>query len=178
MQKQPIMPTADMQWRARRIAMQAAKLADHAAPLTRRGTKAAKTAKARAGGAAGWARPGVGRVRAWMAVRAARGSISMQENMGPRVSLMLAATARRLDPPQPRGRRWPKVLAGTALLAAGAAAATAMALRNRSRTMTPPAPPRKPASSNGGQRTTVLNPNNPSQRTMTEPEVNGLSRSR
>jgi hypothetical protein len=162
-----------MQWRARKIAVQAAKLADQAAPLTRR---AARTAKAGAG--AVWAKPQVGRVRAWMAVRAAHGSVSMQENFGPRIASMLAATARRLDPPRPQSRRWPKVLAGTALLAAGAAAATAMAIRSRSRAMPPPVPPRKPANSNGGQRTTVLNPKTGSQRTMAESEVNGLSRSR
>ncbi len=113
----------------------------------------------------------------------------MQENLSPRISSMLAATARRLDPPRPSARRWPKVLAGTALLAAGAAAATAMAMRNRSRAIAQPVPPRKPASSNGGQRTTMLKPNtqgqsqssqsqSTSQRTTTEPDINGLSRTR
>jgi len=105
----------------------------------------------------------------------------MQENFGPRIAAMLAATARRLDPPVPQARRWPKVLAGTALLAAGAAAAMAMALRNRSRALPPPVPPRKPANGNG-HRPTVLDPNAQrpaqNQRTMTEPQVNGLSRTR
>jgi hypothetical protein len=175
MQKQPTMPTADMQWRARRIALRAAKLADQAAPLSRR---AARTAKSGAGSAAIWAKPRVGRVRAWMAVRAARSSVSVQENIGPKISSVLAATARRLDPPRPQSRRWPKVLAGTALLAAGAAAAAAMAMRKRSQATPRPVPPRKPASSNGGQRTTVLNPNVQTQRPKSESEVNGLSRTR
>ncbi len=58
--------------------MQASKLADQARPMGRR---AALTARRGAGGAASWARPRVGRVRAWMAVRASRGSISVQENV-------------------------------------------------------------------------------------------------
>jgi len=170
-----MMPTADMQWRARRIAVQAARLADHATPMTRR---AAKGAKAGAGSAAVWARPRVGRLRAWMAVRAAHGSVSMQETFAPRMSALLAATARRLDPPRPRSRRWPRLLAGTALLAAGAAAAAAMAMRSRAQVTPQPIPPRKTAGSNGGQRTTVLNPNARNQRPMAETEVNGLSRTR
>src|SRR5215472_13803713 len=129
------MPAADMQWRARKIAMHASKLADQARPMTMR---AAVTARRGATGAAGWARPRVGRMRAWMAVRAARGSVSVQESVAPRISAMLASAARRLDPPRPRARRWPKVLAGTELLAAGAAAATALAMRNRARPKPPP----------------------------------------
>ncbi len=155
--------------------MQAAKLADQARPMTRR---AARTAKANAGNAAVWAKPAVGRARAWMAVRAARGSVSVQESVSPRVSAMLAATARRLDPPRPRSRRWPKVFAGAVLLAAGAAAAAAMAMRSRQHAMPRPVPARKPASSNGSQRATVLNPEARNQRTMSESEMNGLSRTR
>src|SRR6185437_15181341 len=166
-QKQSVMPAADMQWRARKIAMHASKLADQAGPMTKR---AAKTARQGATGAAGWARPRVGRLRAWMAVRAARGSVSVQESMAPRVSAMLAATARRLDPPRPRGRRWPKVMAGTALLAAGAAAATAMALRNRSRRKPPPMSRRQPSNVAPDQRSKVLNPSAEAEaeRTMAE----------
>src|SRR5215467_13232726 len=95
--KRATMPAADMQWRARKIAMQASKLADQARPLTK---SAALTARRRAGTAANWARPRVGRVRAWMAVKAARGSVSVQETVAPRVAAMLAATARKLDPPK------------------------------------------------------------------------------
>jgi hypothetical protein len=169
------MPAADMQWRARRIAMQASKLADHTKPMTRR---AAITARRRAGGAATWAKPRVGRVRAWMAVRAAHGSVSMQNKVGPKVSEMLAATARRLDPPAPTSRRWPKVLAGTALLAAGAAAAAAMAMRNRARATPPPMPQRQSSNGSSAHRPTVVNPTTGAQRPMSESEVNGLSRSR
>ena len=174
------MPTADMQWRARKIAMQASKLADQARPMTK---IAATTARRSAGDAFGWAKPRVGRVRAWMAVRAARGSVSVQESFAPAVSSVLAAAARRLDPPRSQPRRWPKVLAGTALLAAGAAAATAMAVRNKSRTrsrsMTRPMPQRPPAPATGSsdQRSRPMSPAADADRARAESGVNGLSRS-
>ncbi len=173
--KRTAVPAADMQWRARKIAMQASKLADQAGPMTK---SAARNARQRAGTAADWARPRVGRVRAWMAVRAARGSVSVQETVAPRLSAMLAATARRLDPPKPRSRRFPKVLAGTALLAAGAAAAAAMAMRNRQRIMPSAMPPRSPARGTAEQPATVLNPSAEKERARREAEVNGLSHTR
>ena len=150
--------------------MHAGKLADQARPMTKKATI----------GAAGWARPRVGRVRAWMAVRAARGSISVQETVAPRVSSALAGVARRLDPPRPRSRRWPKVLAGTALLAAGAAAATAMAMRSRARKTPPPMSRRQPPSNVStvapDQRSKVLNPSAEDDRAMAD--TNGMSRTR
>jgi len=169
--KQAAIPAADMQWRARKIAMQASKLADQARPMTK---SAAMTARQGAGTAATWARPRVGRVRAWMAVRAVRGSVSVQETVAPRVSAMLATAARKLDPPKPRSRRFPKVLAGTAMLAAGAAAAAAMAMRGRQRAMPPPMPPRMP-SRGATDQSAVLNPS--AEAARQEAEVNGLSRS-
>ncbi|HUZ52663.1 MAG TPA: hypothetical protein VMU94_09040 [Streptosporangiaceae bacterium] len=171
--KQAAMPAADMQWRARKIAMQASKLADQARPMTK---SAAMTARKGAGSAATWARPRVGRVRAWMAVRAVRGSVSVQETVAPRVSAMFAMAARKLDPPKPRSRRFPKVLAGTALLAAGAAAAAAMAMRSRQRAMPPPMPPRPPDRGAADQQSAVLNPS--AEEARREAEVNGLSRTR
>ena len=169
--KQAAVPAADMQWRARKIAMQASKLADQARPMTK---SAAMTARQGAGAAATWAVPRVGRVRAWMAVRAVRGSVSVQETVAPRVSAMLATAARKLDPPKPRSRRFPKVLAGTAMLAAGAAAAAAMAMRGRQRAMPPPMPPRMP-SRGATDQSAVLNPS--AEAARQEAEVNGLSRS-
>jgi hypothetical protein len=165
------MPAADMQWRARKIALHASRLADQARPMTK---KATMTARRGAGMTATWAKPRVGRVRAWMAVRAARGSISVQEHVAPRVSSVLAAAARRLDPPVPQARRWPKVLAGTALLAAGAAAATAMAMRGKSKAT--PMPPRKQAKGASDQSRSTTNPSADKQRAMSQPGVNGLSR--
>lgn len=174
--KRTTMPAADMQWRARKLAIQASKLADQAGPMTR---KAATTARQSAGGAASWARPRVGRLRAWMAVRAAHGSVAVQENFAPRVSAMLAATARRLDPPKQRSsRRWPKVLAGTALLAAGAAAATALALRRRPAGLGMPVPARPSARSGAEPVSSVVSPSTDAERAKKEAEVNGLSRTR
>jgi len=167
------MPAADMQWRARKIAMQASKLADQAGPMTK---KAATTARQGAGDAANWARPRVGRMRAWMAARAAHGSVSVQETVAPRISSMLATVARKLDPPKPRARRWPKVFAGTALIAAGAAAA--MAMRGRAQNMPPPVPQRPPARPGAEQPSRATSPAAEAERTMAENEVNGLSRTR
>jgi len=137
-----------MQWRARKIATQASKLADQAGPMTK---NAARNARHRAGTAADWAKPRVGRVRAWMAVRAARGSVSVQETVAPRLSAMLAA---------------------------GAAAAAAMAIRNRQRTMLPPMPPRPSSGGTAEQPATVLNPSAEAEHSRREAEVNGLSRTR
>lgn len=181
--KQAIVP-ADMQRRARRIATQASKLADQARPMTKAASANAKrgavTAKRGAGSAAVWARPHVARARSWMAVRAARGSVAVQDTVAPKVSAMMASAARKLDPPKRRSRRLPKVLAGTALLAAGAAAATAMAIRNRRaiRTLPPaPMPSRTPSGGTAGQPT-GLNPSTDSDRSRREADVNGLSRAR
>lgn len=161
-----------MQWRARKIALQAARLADQARPVTK---KATLTARRGAGVTATWAKPRVGRVRAWMAVRAARGSISVQEHVAPRVSSVLSAAARRLDPPAPQARRWPKVLAGTALLAAGAAAATALAMRGKSKAMPASGPQRQQAKGASAQRSPMTSPAD-TQRVRSESGVNGLSR--
>ena len=149
--------------------MHASKLADQARPMSKKATITA----------AGWAKPRVGRVRAWMAVRAARGSISVQESVAPRVSSVLAGVARRLDPPRSQSRRWPKVLAGTALLAAGAAAATAMAMRRRARQKPVPVSRRPPSNVSNvapDQRSKVLNPSAESEHAMAE--TNGMSRTR
>jgi hypothetical protein len=177
MSRNQVIVPADMQRRARRIATQASKLAGQARPMT----KAAGTnAKRGAGTAADWARPHVIRARAWMAIRASRGSVVVQDKVAPRVSAMMATAAKKLDPPKRQSRRLPKVLAGTALLVAGAAAATAMAIRNRTvmRTLPPPMPSRTPSAPSGGTagQPTVLDPS--ADRSGREADVNGLSRTR
>ncbi len=177
---QAAVSAAEMQRRAKKIAEQASKLAEQAGPMTK---SAAMTARHGAGTAAEWARPHVGRARAWMAVQANRGSVSVLETVGPKVSEMLATTARKLDPPAQKARRLPKVLAGTALLAAGAAAAGAMAIRNRQQQYLPPPPmPPRPATS-PDESAAVLNPSAEPDRARQDSArqdsaVNGLSRSR
>ena len=180
--KQDIVP-ADVQRRARKIAAQASKLADQAGPMTKTATmsarRGAQSAKRGAGTAAEWAKPRVGSARAWMAVRVSRGSVAVQDKVAPQVSSMMATAARRLDPPKRQSRRLPKVLAGMALLAAGAAAATAMAIRNRRTmlTMPPPMPSGTPSGGTAGQPS-VLDPTSDSDRPAREAGVNGLSRTR
>jgi len=71
------------------------------------------------------------------------------------------------------------VLAGTALLAAGAAAATAMAMRSRSRKKPPPMSRRPPSNVSNvapDQRSKVLNPSAEAERAMAE--TNGISKTR
>ncbi len=155
---QAVTSAAEVQRRAKKIAGHASKLADQAGPLTK---SAAMTARHGAGSAAEWATPHVARARTWMAVQASRGSVSVQETVAPKVS-------QKLDPPAQRARRLPKVLAGTAMLAAGAAAAGAMAIRNRQPQLPPPLPPR-PA--NPDESAAVLNPSSDSDN-----PVNGTSR--
>ena len=122
-------PATEMQRRPMKIAMQHSNLADRARPMTR---SAALQARRQADTAARWAKPQVNRARGWMAVRAARGSVSMREDVGPRVAAMLATAARKLEPPAARrSRKLPMMLAGMALMAAGAAVVTAVSLRNR-----------------------------------------------
>jgi ferric-dicitrate binding protein FerR (iron transport regulator) len=136
--------------------------------------QATMTARRTADDAATWARPKVDGARAWMAVRAARGSVAVQDRVAPRVSAMLDATARRLDPPRPKSRRWLKLLAGAALLAAGAAAAAAVAFRGRPNTrMTPPPGASAPT---GRDQSSVLNPSAEAERPNAESDVNSLSR--
>jgi hypothetical protein len=176
--KRTAMPAADVQRRATKIAMQASKLADQARPITK---TAAMSAKRQAGSAAEWAGPRVVTIRTWMAVRAARGSVSVQKSMAPKVAAMLEATARRLDPPKPRSRRMPKILAGAALLAAGCAAAAALAMRNREALMQPPPGSTQPmpaSKGTGEQPSTMMNQSAEPERASTKPDVNGLSHTR
>jgi hypothetical protein len=86
------MPATDMQWRARKIAMQASRLADQARPIT---NSAAKTAKRGAGNAATWAISPVSGARAWMPSGRPRQRLG-QETVSPWLST--AAATRGGDP--------------------------------------------------------------------------------
>ena len=103
----------------------------------------------------------------------------MQETVAPKVSAIMATAARKLDPPKPKSRRLPKVLAGIALLAAGAAAAAAMAIRNKRMMSTlPPTPmPSRTPSGTAGQPT-VLDAGAEPAASQRESEVDGVSRTR
>jgi hypothetical protein len=95
---------------------------------------------------------------------------------------MLAVAARKLEPPRPQSRRWPKALAGMALLAALGAVATVMTMRKNARMMRsmppPPMPPETPSRTTTEPQSGVLNSKSEPERRKTEAEVNGLSRTR
>jgi hypothetical protein len=66
---------------------------------------------------------GLYNARVWAAPRVERTGVAVQERLAPRVSSMMVATARRMEPVQARSRRrWPAVIAGIVMLAAAAAA--------------------------------------------------------
>jgi MYXO-CTERM domain-containing protein len=110
------------------------------AVLARAAVPMAKTAgmAARDGArsAAAWAAPRVNGARAWTAPRIERSGLAIKDTIAPKICETLAAAARRVDVTAPRvdvtasRRRWPKVVAGTAMLAAAGAAA-AVVLRRR-----------------------------------------------
>ena len=76
------------------------------------------------------AKRGVYGARVWAAPRVERTGNALQERIAPKVSAMLAATARRMEPAQPiRRRRWPKIVAGILVLAVGSAAAAVLRSR-------------------------------------------------
>ena len=71
------------------------------------------------------ARRGVHRARVWAVPQLERGAVVVQEDLAPKVSSALIATAARVNP-EPvtqKKRRWPGIAAGVAVLAAAAVAA-------------------------------------------------------
>jgi hypothetical protein len=83
--------------------------------------------------AATWAAPRIDGARAWTAPRIERSGLAIRDTIAPMVCEKLIAAARRVDVAAPRldatppRRRWPRVVAGTALVAAAAGAAAAAA---------------------------------------------------
>ncbi|HEY6280047.1 MAG TPA: hypothetical protein VIX86_27470 [Streptosporangiaceae bacterium] len=75
------------------------------------------------------ARQGVHGARRWAAPRLDRMGRGLEERVAPRMSAMLSAAARRIEPARPQRRRWPLLAAGVAVIAGGSAAA--MMLRKR-----------------------------------------------
>jgi hypothetical protein len=75
------------------------------------------------------AKRGVHSTRAWAAPQVERTGRVLQDSIAPKVSAMLSSAAQRLEPAQPRRKRWPRVV-GISVLTAAAGAAAALA-RNR-----------------------------------------------
>jgi hypothetical protein len=100
-------------------------LARTAVPMVK---TAGTTARDSARGAAAWAGPRINGARAWTAPRIERSGLAIKDTIAPKISETLTATARRVDVTTPRldvavpRRRWPRVVAGTAILAAVGAA--------------------------------------------------------
>jgi hypothetical protein len=66
------------------------------------------------------------KTRSWAAPHLERAGQAVQESIAPRVSSLLSAAARRLEPATPRRPRWPKLIGASAVTAAASAAAAAM----------------------------------------------------
>jgi len=75
--------------------------------------------------------PHVQDARAWAAPHVEQAGIAVRDKIAPTISAALVEAAHRLDV-SPKRRRWPRVLAGVALLAAAGSAIAAVVLRRRS----------------------------------------------
>ena len=111
----------------------AAGTARHAVPIAK---NAGLATRHRTQNAMSWAKPRVNGARAWAAPRVERAGLAVRDRIAPKVSAALVATAHRLDTKPRRSRRWPRRLAGSAMLAALASAIMAMATRHRPGAMT------------------------------------------
>jgi len=97
--------------RKRASEAEAADMRGRVLQLTRRGARSA----------AAWTAPRVSAARAWTAPRIERSGLAIRDTIAPKICEVFVVTARRVDVTPPR-RRWPRVVAGTALLAVAAAA--------------------------------------------------------
>jgi hypothetical protein len=88
--------------------------------------------------AAMWAAPRVNGARAWTAPRIERGGLAVRDTVAPRICDLFTATARRVDVTAPDvsapRRRWPGVVAATAVLAAVGAAVVVLRHRKADKT--------------------------------------------
>ena len=77
-----------------------------------------------------WAAPHVQDARVWAAPHVEQAGLAVRDKIAPAVSAALVEAAHRLD--VPKRRRWPRVLAGAALVAAVGSAIAAVVFRRRS----------------------------------------------
>ncbi|MGN6795178.1 MAG: hypothetical protein ACTHJW_22555 [Streptosporangiaceae bacterium] len=77
------------------------------------------------------ARRGILRTRAWAAPQVERSGQVLQDTVAPKVSEVLSSAARRIDPAQPRLRRWQKPVGLATLTAAGGAIAAFFRIRRK-----------------------------------------------
>jgi len=107
---------------ARQAAAQLKPAAERAKPLAKSTSQAARRR--------------IFRTRAWAAPQVERSGQVLQDTVAPKVSAMLSSAAKRIDPAQPRSRRWKKPVGVATLTAAGGAIAAF--LRNTMRAFKAP----------------------------------------
>src|SRR5260221_8494456 len=100
---------------ARRGAAQLKPAAERARPLAKNTSEAARRQ--------------ILRTRAWAAPQVERSGHVLQDTVAPKVSAMLSSAAKRIDPAQPRFRRWKKPVGVATLTAAGGAIASFLGKR-------------------------------------------------
>ena len=83
------------------------------------------------------AQQGVYSARVWAAPRLERMGQALQDQVAPKMSAMLSATARKVEPNPPPPRRWPFLAAGMLMIAGGSAAAAVMLNRRSQGSGTP-----------------------------------------
>jgi|GraSoi_2013_60cm_1033757.scaffolds.fasta_scaffold43566_2 hypothetical protein len=98
--------------RARQAAVRLQPAADHVMPLARNAGAAAQRQ--------------ADRTRSWAAPQVERAGQVVEDSIAPRVSSLLSAAARRLEPAVPRRPRWRKLVGASAVTAAAGAAAAAV----------------------------------------------------
>jgi hypothetical protein len=102
--------------------------ASQVVPLARNASLAARQS---AEDAMAWAAPRVQDARTWVAPHVEQAGIAVRDKIGPTISSALVEAAHRLDDSAPRRKRWPRVLAGFAMLAAVGSAVAAVMLRRK-----------------------------------------------
>src|SRR5260370_39340921 len=102
---------------ARRASAQLKPVAERAKPLAKSTGEAARRR--------------ILRTRAWAAPQVERSGKVLQDTVAPKVSSALSSAASRIDPAQPRDRRWNKPVGLATPTAAGGAAAAFLRLRRR-----------------------------------------------
>jgi hypothetical protein len=113
---------------------------------------------------------GVYGARVWAAPRVERTGLAVQERLAPKISAMMVAAARRMEPPQAKQRRrWPGIIAGTVAVAAGCVAAVLLRGKRASMMSAPGSTSSAPTS---GQKPSADAPANEQERV----DVNGQVR--
>jgi hypothetical protein len=149
-----------------------APIARNAGPLA---SSARRAAKDRADSLLAWATPHVDTARLWAAPRIERTGIAMRDNLAPKVSDLLVATARRMENAPAKRRRWPRRVATIAMLAAAASAVAAVAMRRRS-TPAGYGPVSSVPDSAGSGATATMPETADGDQAANEPDVNGQRR--